>query len=520
MPTMPSFGTLAPPDSPLNPPRPESPLRIAVLADFSGRENRSEIGSFEEIAARRLVRVTRDHFDEVMAKLEVQLILPVGADGEAVMLSFASLDDFHPDSIHERVDQIADAYDDYEKSVLMNSLLHHPDFQALEAAWRGLDWLLRRAVKGGQIEVVLIDLALAELAADITSSEDLSATGTYQLLIENGVRGPKGEPWAVLVGDYIFDLTIEHADLLGRLAKIASHTAAPFLATVHPRLLGKSFNMAPDAAPAWRALRQLPEAALLGLAAPRFLLRPPYGEGTQPIEKFVFQENPPPPRRAQYLWGNPALGCAALIAQAFQKQGWGCKPGQVLDLENMPVHAYEVDGEEEVTLAETWLVKPQPQLLLRLGIMPFLCVRGKGALQLLRFLSLALPPKGQEACDLIGRWGQEGMVQVPQSSRPPAMKVNMGIPGRVEALRPPPAPPPVRETATPPPTPEPSSDAATPAEDASPAAAEPEVDPELAALLQQLDTPADAAPAPAAEAPPESADPELDDLLKQLEGGA
>src|SRR5262249_22244594 len=284
--------------------------------------------------------------------------------------------------IHDRVDQIADLYDSDEKSAAMNSVLHHPDFQALESAWRGLDWLLSRAVKGGKVEVYLLDMSLAELAADLKSSDNLAAGGLHQLLIEKGVRGPQGKPWAVLVGNYVFDLTGKHAELLGRLAKIASQTNAPFLTTVHPKALDAAFKLSSDAAPAWQALRQLPEAALLGLALPRFLLRLPFGENTQSIDKFSYEEASRPPDRSQYLWGNPALACAALLAQTFHQQGWGCKPGTVLDLENLPIHVFTVDDDEETTLAETWLARQQIEQLVKLGIMTLLCVRGKGAMKL------------------------------------------------------------------------------------------------------------------------------------------
>jgi type VI secretion system protein ImpC len=442
MPYKPSFGTIQSVGGPTEPPKPESPFRIAVLADFSGRQNRGETGSSKEIAARRLLPVSRDTLDDVMANLGVRLKLPVGEDGDTVTLSFASQDDFHPDQIHDRVEQIADLYESDEKSALMNGVLHHSDFQALESAWRGLHWLLGRAAKGGQVEVMFLDLSLAELAADLKASENLTASGLHQLLIEKGVRGPRGEPWAVLVGNYVFDLSGPHAELLGRLAKIASQTNAPFLSTVHPQVLDKSFTLSPDAAPAWQALRQLPEAALLGLAVPRFLLRLPYGENTQSIDKFSYEEMSRPPDRGHYLWGNPALGCAALIAQAFHKEGWGCKPGAVLDLQNLPIHVYTMDDEEEVTLAEAWLVQPKTEQLVKQGIMPLLCVRGQGAMQLSRFLSLAQPPKDQPARELQGRWSRAGMAPAPRTSAPPAAKV--GLVGEV-----PPAPRPTRAAPAP-----------------------------------------------------------------------
>jgi hypothetical protein len=500
MPYQPSFGTMPSADAPLEAPKPESPFRIALLADFSGRQNRGVTGSSEEIAARRLLRVSRDSLDDVMAKLEVQLELPVGDD--TITLSFASLDDFHPDQVYDRAAPIADASDSDEKSALMNAVLHHPDFQALESAWRGLDWLLGRVAKASKVEVVLLDVSLAELEADLKASDDLAASGLYQLLIGKAVRGPKGEQWAVLVGNYLFDLSGEHAELLGRLAKIAGQTNAPFLTTVQPQILDKAFAMNPDAAPAWQELRQLPEAALLGVAVPRFLLRLPYGENTKTIDKFSYEETSLPPERGHYLWGNPALGCAALLAQAFHKQGWACAPGAVLDLDNLPIHVYTVDDEEEVTLAEAWLVRPQTEQLVKLGIMPFLCVRGKGAMQLSRFLSLAQPAKDQPPCDLLGAWGQPGAAPAPRSSAPSGPKVGLvgqappprgAAPAAPVASAPPPKAAPAAPAASPP-QPKAAPAATAPAPEAAPAPEEPaaapaeeEMDPDLAALLKELE---------------------------------
>jgi len=505
----PSFGTILITGGPAVAPKAESPFRIAVIGDFSGRQNRGVAGASEEIATRRLLKVSRDILDEVMAKLKVQLDLPLGDDGTKVSLSFASLDDFHPDQIHDRVEQIADLYDADEKSAMMNTVLHHPDFQNLESAWRGLDWLLKGAVKGGKGEVLLIDLSLSELAADLKASDELTKTGLYKLLIEKGVRGPMGEPWAVLIGNYLFDLSKQHAELLGRLAKIAGQANAPFLTSVHPQVLDKSFALSPDAAPAWQELRQLPEAKLLGLALPRFLLRLPYGENTQPIEKFSYEEMGQPPILPEYLWGNPALGCAVLIAQAFHKQGWAFKPGAILDLENLPIHVFTVDEETQVTLGEAWLVRPQTEQLVKQGFMPFLCVKGKGAMQLLRFLSLAQPAKDQPACDLHGPWNPIGAAPTPPVAKPAVAPPPK--PATPAASAPPakaiPTPPPPAKTAAPPPP-----QAAPPPKPAMPA---------VSASAVKAPPPPKPAAAPPPPEPPaeEEMDPDLAAMLKELEGG-
>ena len=487
MPYKVSFGTIQ--GAAAAPPKPESLFRILVLADFTGRQNRGVAGASQDVAARRFVRVSRENLDEVMAKMGVRLSLPAGS-GMAVNLSFASLEDFHPDRIHDRVSFIADYDEVDQKTLWMKWVLHHPDFQALESVWRGLDWLLARALKGTHVEVVLLDLSFAELTADLKASENLTASGLHQLLIDKGVRGPYGQPWGAIVGNYVFDLTGPHAELLGRLTKIFRQANAPFLSTVDLKVLQPTFAFSADDAPAWQALRQLPEASLLGLAVPRFLLRLPYGENTQSIDKFSFEETVLPPERNQYLWGNPALACAVLLAQAFHKAGWACKPGSVLDLDALPIHVYSQDGEEAVTLAEAWLMKPQPEQLIKKGFMPFLCVRGKGALQLAQVLSLAQPAKDQPACDLQGHWGQPFAAPVQSVSAPLAPKVGMvgqvpdpprrvASPPAVQAPAAAPVAPVAAKVAAPPVAAPPAQPEAPPAEE--------EMDPELAALLKSLE---------------------------------
>jgi type VI secretion system ImpB/VipA family protein len=233
-----SFGTVPAASSPAAVPQAGSPFRIAVLGDFSGRHSRGEVGSADEIAGRKLLRINRDNFDDVMAKLGVQLDVPVGDGDTSASLTFAQLDDFHPDQLHDRVEPVADAYDSDEKSTLLSSVLHHRDFQALESAWRGVYWLLGR-VKSAQVDVVLLDISLAELAADLKVSDDLAASGLFQLLMDKVIEGPKSQPCAVFVGHYLFEPAAEHAELLGRLAKLADRASASFRTTLHPKVLDK-----------------------------------------------------------------------------------------------------------------------------------------------------------------------------------------------------------------------------------------------------------------------------------------
>ena len=294
----------------------------------------------------------------------------------------------------------------------MRAVLHVPDFQALEAAWRAVFLLVRRIDTDEMLKLYLVDLSKDELAADLNSSPDLRSTSAYQLLAGDDTNSFGAEPWAAIVGNYTFGATRGDAESLGRLAKIAHAAGAPFLAAASPVLLGcKSFSAAPNArdwtAPAdsestsaWTALRALPEANAVGLAIPRFLLRLPYGKKTDPIESFAFEEMPADPEHDDYLWGNPAFVCALLLAQSFSQSGWDLRPGQHSELDRLPVHVYQHEGASELKpCAESWMTVDTANQIIDSGLMPLASIKGKDEVRLVRFQSIAHPIRA-----LAARW--------------------------------------------------------------------------------------------------------------------
>jgi type VI secretion system protein ImpC len=244
-----------------------------------------------------------------------------------------------------------------------------------------------------------MDIAEPELAADLVA--------TYERLIE---AAP--EPWALLAGNYTFDQSPEDMQLLGRMAAVARHAGAPFLAAASPRILGCDSlaetpeprkwrrDSKPNGADAWDALRRLPQASWLGLALPRFLLRLPYGKNTESIEQFSFEEFPGAPRHEGYLWGNPALACAYLLGEAFSESGWNLRPGEVHQISGLPAHVYQADGESHLKpCAEAFLGESAAEAMLDTGLMPFISMKGSDSIRLVRFQSVAEP-----LAALSGRW--------------------------------------------------------------------------------------------------------------------
>src|SRR5262249_18361416 len=222
-----------------------------------------------QLASRKPLRVDRDNFDQVMAKLRPELHLPIGdAAGTRIPIHFAELEDLHPDRLFQRLG-LFEAWRDLRKrlgqpstqaaaaaevrewlkpaatpaapttsppiaavpaenlleqilgdtppeaaerprlpgggdwqaflrkivkphvapseapdraellsvvdettSGQMRAILRHPDFQALEAAWRGLFLLVRRLETDTKLRLYVLDISKAELAADLQGADD------------------------------------------------------------------------------------------------------------------------------------------------------------------------------------------------------------------------------------------------------------------------------------------------------------------------------------------------------------
>jgi type VI secretion system protein ImpC len=219
---------------------------------------------------------------------------------------------------------------------LMRALLHHADFQHTESLWRGVDFLLRRLETGPMLQVHLIDVSAEELAADLSANDDLSESGLYQLLVAKPGQ-QKDAGFTYIAGLYNFEATPPHAELLGRMAKVAAAAGAPFITAIDTDAFGTPKKPPhPLVHAAFGELRRLPEASRLALLGPRFLLRHPYGKRSDPISSFAFEEFTASDGLGGMLWGHPAL--LAVTALAGQNGNT-----QIADL---PFHHYvDADGD-------------------------------------------------------------------------------------------------------------------------------------------------------------------------------
>ncbi|MGA9573022.1 MAG: type VI secretion system contractile sheath large subunit [Lysobacterales bacterium] len=106
--------TLFPNFGQLDTPAPEwagkRPVRIVLMGDFSAGAAAGRLEKGDDLARRKLLPVDFDSLEDVLARLEVRLALPLGENG-GVELEFSNdLDDFHPDELYDNVEVFEELY--------------------------------------------------------------------------------------------------------------------------------------------------------------------------------------------------------------------------------------------------------------------------------------------------------------------------------------------------------------------------------------------------------------------------
>ena len=256
--------------------------------------------------------------------------------------------------INARIAQI-----DHLLSIQLNEILHHPDFQRLEATWRGLKFLLNQSETGELLKIKVLNVNKKELLRDLQRAPEFDQSALFKKVYEEeyGVFG--GTPFGALVGDYYFDKSGQDMELLEKMSNVAAAAHAPLLTAAsnemfnlesfqdldQPRDLAKIFDSTEYAK--WKAFRGSEDSRYVALTAPRVLVREPYGRATVPVEAFNYEEHVDGTVHDHYLWGNAAYALAANVNKAFALYGWcasirGVESGGLV--EGLPVHNFRTES--------------------------------------------------------------------------------------------------------------------------------------------------------------------------------
>jgi len=295
-------------------------------------------------------------------------------------------------------------------SELMNTILHHPKFQALESAWRGLYFTIKRTKTDTDLKLFLLDISKVEIKKAV-DADDEKNTIFYKNIVEpyTGIAGAKS--WSVWMGDYEIKDQADDIFFLERMGKLAQHTNATFISGASPQLVScQNIANTPDAddwqlnrnnnlLKAWQYLRDSSQAKHLALLFPKFLARLPYGLKTKAVECFEYEEMPESIHE-NYLWANAGYALLYLLAESYSLDKWQFKPGQLNEISGLPVHIYEDEGEQHnKPCAEILLTENGGEKALQHGIIPVWSVKHEDKIRIGPMVSLH-----SEAQLITGQW--------------------------------------------------------------------------------------------------------------------
>jgi type VI secretion system protein ImpC len=222
----------------------------------------------------------------------------------------------------------------------LDEILHHPAFKTLEAAWRGLHYLVGESQAGQTVKIKVIHVTKNELLKDFERAETIKDSGfdggqeaagsaLFKKIYTEVYSSWGTDPYGALIGNFEFDHFPKDMTLLEKLAVVASIAKAPFISAPSPGMFyfsDDNFEEITDYRDAsrvfsqtqytrWRVFRDSENSKYVGLCLPRILLRDPH----QLNAPFNFQESN---GKKELLWGNAAFAFGASLVRAFNEKSW------------------------------------------------------------------------------------------------------------------------------------------------------------------------------------------------------
>jgi type VI secretion system protein ImpD len=292
--------------------------------------------------------------------------------------------------------QVAIARIDEALSAQLDRIVHHPRFQRLEAAWRGLAWLVDQTDGMRGIKLRVLNATWAEITRDLERATEFDQSQVFARIYTDEFDMPGGEPYGIIVADYEITASPRDVAALRSLADVAAAAFTPIILAASPKLFGLdtfaqlSANLdlaalfqAPEYT-AWRSLRGREDTRFIGITLPRVLLRLPRRSDGSRRDGFRYEEDATAADGSEWLWGHAGLALAATVLRSYGQWGW------FADIRGVRTDA---DGGGLVDkLPAAWFMTDRPGIAGRLGLEVALSERHERELSDLGFVP-AHPPR-------------------------------------------------------------------------------------------------------------------------------
>ena len=298
-------------------------------------------------------RLGRDEFQKERAKDMIGEFVSQVMSGELTMTKNMDV------AINSRIAEI-----DRLITAQMNEIMHHEDFQKLEASWRGLQHLVKNSLTGPMLKIRVMSITKKDLLKDFERALEFDQSTLFKKIYEEEYGTFGGAPYGALIGDFEFGNHPQDMALVEKISEVAAAAHAPFLSAASADLFGwDTFSEMTDVRDVskifdrteymkWRSFRESEDSRYVGLTLPHVLMREPYGAATKPTETFRFEEDVDGKDHKKYLWGNAAYALGTRLTEAFSMHGWcvairGVEGGGLV--QGLPTHTFQTD-EGEVAL--------------------------------------------------------------------------------------------------------------------------------------------------------------------------
>ncbi|MGY4598024.1 type VI secretion system ImpC/EvpB family protein [Bradyrhizobium sp. GM22.5] len=131
------------------------------------------------------------------------------------------------DTIEEMIAQL-----DKKLSAQMNAIMHAPEFQQIESAWRGLKYMVFQSETDAMLKIRVMNVGKSELYRHLRQYPNAAwdQSPLFKKIYEEEFGQLGGQPYGCLVGDYYFSHLPTDVQLMRDLSKIAAAAHAPFFA--------------------------------------------------------------------------------------------------------------------------------------------------------------------------------------------------------------------------------------------------------------------------------------------------
>lgn len=282
---------------------------------------------------------------------------------------------------NNELDQVAFAQQqlDAQLSAGLSQILHHPEFQALEARWRQLDRLMASLEDDNGAEIHLLPLNKAQWQSWLDSP--ILAVETIQRQLEL-----LGSTQALFLS-HRFDTSEAALNLLQQLSSFADQIETPLITGGQPSLIGHdslpeqfgSHEVKQIEDSPWSRLKPSLQLDHLYITIQGALTRLPYNPKDDPIDSFAYTEDATPLQPNELLRGDAALIIARLWLEHFLETASPIMPPTPRTLDDCPI--YTIDR-QLLPVAECWMSDEAANILQSHGMVPLRSPKNSGQISI------------------------------------------------------------------------------------------------------------------------------------------